>query len=67
VRERLKHALVAGVGTHVVAGTEEARRAPGDPIEVNVGPLMDGNKVVGDLFGAGKMLLPQVVKSARVM
>ncbi|HSM19524.1 MAG TPA: vitamin B12 dependent-methionine synthase activation domain-containing protein, partial [Hyphomicrobiales bacterium] len=67
VRERLKHALVTGTATHVVADTEEARLAAAHPIEVIEGPLMDGMNVVGDLFGAGKMFLPQVVKSARVM
>jgi 5-methyltetrahydrofolate--homocysteine methyltransferase len=67
VRERLKHALVTGNATHVVADTEEARLAAAHPIEVIEGPLMDGMNVVGDLFGAGKMFLPQVVKSARVM
>jgi 5-methyltetrahydrofolate--homocysteine methyltransferase len=67
VRERLVHALVNGITTHVVEDTEEARRAAARPIEVIEGPLMDGMNVVGDLFGAGKMFLPQVVKSARVM
>ncbi len=67
VRERLKHALVTGTATHVVADTEEARLAAAHPIEVIEGPLMDGMNVVGDLFGSGKMFLPQVVKSARVM
>jgi len=66
-RERLMHALVTGIATHVVADTEEARLAAAHPIEVIEGPLMDGMNVVGDLFGAGKMFLPQVVKSARVM
>jgi 5-methyltetrahydrofolate--homocysteine methyltransferase len=67
VRERLVHALVTGTATHVVADTEEARLAAAHPIEVIEGPLMEGMNVVGDLFGAGKMFLPQVVKSARVM
>ncbi len=67
VEERLAHALVNGVSTHVVADTEEARRKFAHPIQVIEGPLMDGMNVVGDLFGAGKMFLPQVVKSARVM
>ena len=67
VRERLVHALVTGTATHVVADTEEARLAAARAIEVIEGPLMDGMNVVGDLFGAGKMFLPQVVKSARVM
>jgi 5-methyltetrahydrofolate--homocysteine methyltransferase len=67
VRDRLVHALVSGISAHVVADAEEARLAAAHPIEVIEGPLMDGMNVVGDLFGAGKMFLPQVVKSARVM
>jgi len=67
VGERLTHALVNGIATHIVADTEEARLVAARPIEVIEGPLMDGMNVVGDLFGAGKMFLPQVVKSARVM
>jgi len=67
VEERLAHALVNGIATHVVEDTEEARLKYAHPIEVIEGPLMDGMNVVGDLFGAGKMFLPQVVKSARVM
>ncbi|MGE0358943.1 MAG: methionine synthase [Burkholderiales bacterium] len=67
VNERLAHALVNGITTHIVEDTEEARLAAARPIEVIEGPLMDGMNVVGDLFGAGKMFLPQVVKSARVM
>jgi len=71
VEARLSHALVKGITTYVVADTEEARVAVaargGRPIEVIEGPLMAGMNVVGDLFGAGKMFLPQVVKSARVM
>jgi 5-methyltetrahydrofolate--homocysteine methyltransferase len=67
VEERLVHALVNGVATYVVEDTEEARTKFARPIEVIEGPLMDGMNVVGDLFGAGKMFLPQVVKSARVM
>jgi len=67
VEERLVHALVNGVSAHVVADTEEARLKYPRPIEVIEGPLMDGMNVVGDLFAAGKMFLPQVVKSARVM
>jgi 5-methyltetrahydrofolate--homocysteine methyltransferase len=67
VQERLTHALVNGIATHVVEDTEEARKKYTRPIEVIEGPLMDGMNVVGDLFGAGKMFLPQVVKSARVM
>ena len=71
VTKRLEHALVKGIDAHVVDDTEEARAAlaasGGRPIEVIEGPLMDGMNVVGDLFGSGKMFLPQVVKSARVM
>lgn len=71
VRERLTHSLVHGITTFIVEDTEEVRQeifaAGGRPIEVIEGPLMDGMNVVGDLFGAGKMFLPQVVKSARVM
>ncbi|MEW6073511.1 MAG: methionine synthase [Planctomycetota bacterium] len=67
VEERLAHALVHGVTDFVVEDTEEARRAYGRPLAVIEGPLMAGMQVVGDLFGAGKMFLPQVVKSARVM
>ena len=67
VAERLRHALVHGNDRHVVADTEEARRAAARALDVIEGPLMDGMGVVGDLFGAGKMFLPQVVKSARVM
>ena len=67
VNERLSHALVNGIASHVVADTEEARRGAAHPILVIEGPLMDGMNVVGDLFAAGKMFLPQVVKSARVM
>src|SRR5688572_2846005 len=67
VGERLSHALVKGIDAHVVDDTEEARQQFARPIEVIEGPLMDGMNVVGDLFGSGKMFLPQVVKSARVM
>ncbi len=71
LRERITHALVKGIDAHVEADTEELRRQIADdggrPIEVIEGPLMDGMNVVGDLFGSGKMFLPQVVKSARVM
>ncbi len=67
VEKRLEHALVKGMDQFVVADTEEARLAIARPIEVIEGPLMAGMNVVGDLFGAGKMFLPQVVKSARVM
>jgi 5-methyltetrahydrofolate--homocysteine methyltransferase len=67
VRERLSHALVHGIDQYVVEDTEEARQLSSRPLDVIEGPLMDGMNVVGDLFGAGKMFLPQVVKSARVM
>jgi 5-methyltetrahydrofolate--homocysteine methyltransferase len=71
VTKRLEHALVKGIDAHIVDDTEEARlaikAAGGRPIEVIEGPLMDGMNVVGDLFGSGRMFLPQVVKSARVM
>ena len=71
LRERITHSLVKGMDTHIEADTEALRleiaAAKGRPIEVIEGPLMDGMNVVGDLFGAGKMFLPQVVKSARVM
>jgi 5-methyltetrahydrofolate--homocysteine methyltransferase len=67
VEKRLSHALVHGIVDYVDADTEEARLAADRPLDVIEGPLMDGMKVVGDLFGAGKMFLPQVVKSARVM
>ena len=66
-RERLIHALVKGITTYIVEDTEEARQQAERPIHVIEGPLMDGMNVVGDLFGEGKMFLPQVVKSARVM
>jgi 5-methyltetrahydrofolate--homocysteine methyltransferase len=67
VDERLAHALVKGVVDHIEADTEEAREKYGRPLAVIEGPLMAGMNIVGDLFGAGKMFLPQVVKSARVM
>ena len=71
VEKRLEHALVKGIDAHIVDDTEQMRAAVaakgGRPIEVIEGPLMDGMNVVGDLFGSGKMFLPQVVKSARVM
>ncbi|MGP8252781.1 MAG: methionine synthase [Terracidiphilus sp.] len=67
VEERLSHALVKGIDQYIEADTEEARAKLGRPLAVIEGPLMDGMGVVGDLFGAGKMFLPQVVKSARVM
>jgi 5-methyltetrahydrofolate--homocysteine methyltransferase len=67
VAERLSYALVKGIDAHIIDDTEEARQLFPRPIEVIEGPLMDGMNVVGDLFGSGKMFLPQVVKSARVM
>jgi 5-methyltetrahydrofolate--homocysteine methyltransferase len=67
VGERLTHALIHGITDFIDADTEEARRSFARPLHVIEGPLMDGMNVVGDLFGAGKMFLPQVVKSARVM
>ena len=67
VEKRLSHALVHGIVDYIEEDTEEARQRAARPLDVIEGPLMDGMKVVGDLFGAGKMFLPQVVKSARVM
>src|SRR5215831_723979 len=67
VEERLKHALVNGITDYIEGDTEEARQKYPKPLNVIEGPLMDGMNVVGDLFGSGKMFLPQVVKSARVM
>ncbi len=67
VEERLSHALVKGIVDHIDADTEEARQKLGSPLAVIEGPLMAGMNVVGDLFGSGRMFLPQVVKSARVM
>jgi len=67
VEKRLEHALIKGIVDHIDADTEEALQKYGKPLSVIEGPLMDGMKIVGDLFGAGKMFLPQVVKSARVM
>ncbi len=67
VEERLKYALIKGIVEFIEQDTEEAYQKYGDPIRVIEGPLMDGMQVVGDLFGSGKMFLPQVVKSARVM
>ncbi|HEX3859297.1 MAG TPA: methionine synthase, partial [Pseudolabrys sp.] len=67
VEKRLSHALVHGITDFIEADTEEARKRATRPLEVIEGPLMDGMNIVGDLFGAGKMFLPQVVKSARVM
>ncbi len=67
VQERLQHALIHGVVDHIEEDTEEARQQYARPLEVIEGPLMDGMRIVGDLFGEGKMFLPQVVKSARAM
>ncbi|MBX3477685.1 MAG: methionine synthase [Brevundimonas sp.] len=67
VAKRIEHALVHGITDYITADTEEARQASERPLHVIEGPLMDGMNVVGDLFGSGKMFLPQVVKSARVM
>ncbi|HET8789995.1 MAG TPA: methionine synthase, partial [Modicisalibacter sp.] len=67
VEKRIEHALVKGITSYIIEDTELARQRIARPIEVIEGPLMDGMNVVGDLFGAGKMFLPQVVKSARVM
>ncbi|MDR2981461.1 MAG: methionine synthase, partial [Puniceicoccales bacterium] len=67
VEERIAHALVKGITEYIEADTEEARLKARRPLDVIEGPLMDGMKIVGELFGAGKMFLPQVVKSARVM
>ena len=67
VEKRLEHALIKGITDYIIEDTEEARLALGRPLHVIEGPLMDGMNIVGDLFGDGKMFLPQVVKSARVM
>lgn len=67
VRKRLEHSLVKGISTYIIEDTEAARLESSKPLDVIEGPLMDGMNVVGDLFGEGKMFLPQVVKSARVM
>ena len=67
VEKRLSHALVHGITDFIEADVEEARRKAPRPLDVIEGPLMDGMNIVGDLFGSGKMFLPQVVKSARVM
>ena len=67
VEERLSHALVKGITDYIDQDTEEARQKYPKPLDIIEGPLMDGMRVVGDLFGAGKMFLPQVVQSARVM
>ncbi len=67
VNKRLEHALIKGITEFIIEDTEQARQAASKPLEVIEGPLMAGMNVVGDLFGEGKMFLPQVVKSARVM
>ena len=67
INERISHSLVEGIDQYIIEDTEEAREFYDDPVDVIEGPLMDGMNVVGDLFGSGKMFLPQVVKSARVM
>ena len=67
IDDRLAHALVHGIVDFIETDVEEARQQSSRPLDVIEGPLMNGMKVVGDLFGAGKMFLPQVVKSARVM
>ena len=67
VAKRIEHSLVNGITAHIIEDTEEARQQAAKPLDVIEGPLMDGMNVVGDLFGEGKMFLPQVVKSARVM
>ena len=67
IKERLAHSLISGVDTYIIEDVEEARLAANRPLDVIEGPLMDGMNNVGDLFGAGKMFLPQVIKSARVM
>ena len=67
VAARIEHALVHGINSQIVEDTEELRQQASRPLDVIEGPLMDGMNRVGDLFGAGKMFLPQVVKSARVM
>ena len=67
INERLEHSLVSGIDTFVIEDVEEARLSVEKPLDVIEGPLMDGMNRVGDLFGAGKMFLPQVIKSARVM
>ena len=67
VEERIRYALVEGIDQFITEDTEEARKKCKDPVEVIEGPLMNGMNTVGDLFGSGKMFLPQVVKSARVM
>merc|ERR1712176_1142738 len=66
-KKRLEHALINGISEYVDEDVEAARKECSKPLEVIEGPLMDGMNIVGDLFGAGKMFLPQVIKSARVM
>ena len=67
IKERISYSLIRGISDYIIDDTEEARKTSNNPIEVIEGPLMDGMNEVGDLFGSGKMFLPQVVKSARVM
>ena len=67
VKERLTHSLVKGIDEFITKDVEECRQQFDKPLQVIEGPLMDGMNVVGDLFGSGKMFLPQVIKSARVM
>jgi len=67
INDRINHALVQGINKYIIEDVEEARSKSNSPVEVIEGPLMDGMNIVGDLFGDGKMFLPQVVKSARVM
>ena len=67
VEERVKYSLINGINEHIETDTEELREKLKKPLDIIEGPLMDGMNIVGDLFGAGKMFLPQVVKSARVM
>ena len=67
IEERVKHSLINGINEYIEKDTEELRVKLKKPLEIIEGPLMDGMNIVGDLFGAGKMFLPQVVKSARVM
>ena len=67
VEKRISHALVHGINKFIIEDAEEARCSLPNPVQVIEGPLMDGMNIVGDLFGEGKMFLPQVVKSARVM
>ena len=67
ITKRLEHALINGISQYIDADVEEARQKAEKPLHIIEGPLMDGMNIIGDLFGAGKMFLPQVIKSARVM